>query len=103
MIESDVLKYYPFDGDFGEQGDRTFSDKMVNARKAGPCFECRETIQPGERIRRMSSLFEGEMHTARWCNKCCEAMALSWTDNGNAITERAGIGMAALRIAESGG
>ena len=59
--------------------------------------------QPGERIRRMVQLFEGEVKTARWCHKCCEAMALSWTDSGKALEERARIGMtvrdAALALA----
>ena len=101
--EADVLKFYPFDGDFGEPGDRTFTDKMMDARKAGPCFDCLQEIQPGERIRRMVQLFEGEVKTARWCHKCCEAMALSWTDSGKALEERARIGMtvrdAALALA----
>lgn len=86
--ESKALKYYPFDGDFGESGDRIFSNKMVNCRKAHWCFECDDEIQIGGRARRLTHMFDGEVHTAHWCYACCEAMAKSWTDHGGAICAR---------------
>jgi hypothetical protein len=90
--EADVLACNPFEGDFGSPADRCLKDKMGNARKAGPCSLCGQEIQPKERIRIAAHIFDGEMHSYRWCNACCAAMALSWTDDGNAYEARVGLG-----------
>ena len=52
----------------------------------------------GEAQRRAVWLFDGEMRTYRWCSLCCQAMALSWTDNGIALEARAALRRA--RMAE---
>ena len=36
----------------------------------------------------LAAIFDGAMRNYRWCEKCCEAMAASWTDNGDAWTAR---------------
>ena len=82
--ENDCLACGPFDGDFGSPDDRILKDKMVTARKAGACFLCEREITPGERIRTMAAVFDGELMSYRWCNACCAAMAKSWLDDGDA-------------------
>ena len=89
--EIDVLACEPFEGDFGEPGDRTLKDKMVNARKPGPCHLCRQEIKPRERVRTRADVSYGKIMTYRWCNSCCHAMALSWTDDGEAWEHRASL------------
>ena len=73
-FESDVLAFDPFEGDFGEPGDSVLRDKMVTARKEGPCSHCGCQICKGERVRRMSARF-GDLMSYRWCTLCCAAMA----------------------------
>ena len=92
LNEDDVLSYDPFQGDFGSSNDRTLKDKMVTARKAGECHMCAQFINPGDRIRSRSDIFDGEMMYFRWCPACCKAMADSWTDDGFALEERTSIG-----------
>lgn len=96
--ESDCLKYYPFDGDFGAPGDRTLSDRIVTARREGECHDCAQTIHRGERTRRLCAIFDKEMRSYRWCEACCCAMAGSWTDSGAALEARAAL---RHRMAES--
>lgn len=86
--EDDCLAADPFAGDFGQPGDRTLRDKIVTARKPGECQDCGETIQPGQRIRSRTDFFDGMVKSFRWCAKCCEAMALSWRDGGEAWQAR---------------
>lgn len=88
MNEAEALQYDPFAGDFGEVGDRWLRNKMVTARKAGPCHECLGQIKPGERIRSLVALFSREVMSYRFCNACCHAMAACWTDNGKALEAR---------------
>lgn len=87
--KADCLNVDPFAGDFGAIGDRIFSDRIGKARKPGTCGDCAGDILPGEEQRRLSALFDGEMHSYRWCSLCCAAMALSWTDDGEAMEDRA--------------
>jgi hypothetical protein len=70
-----VLSFDPFEGDFGDQGDVVFLNRMVVARKPGPCSHCGSEIQKGERVRRQTSKFDGALMTHRWCHQCCCAMA----------------------------
>lgn len=80
--ESDqsILDFDPFEGDFGAPGDRVLTNKMVVARKEGPCAHCALTIKRGERVRRQTGLFDGELMTHRWCALCCQAMAAYYGD-----------------------
>lgn len=91
LDEADVLAYDPFDGDFGEPGDRTLLDKMATARKSGPCHLCDGEIVPGERVRRRTDIADGEMMSFRWCNACCVAMAKSEADGADAVEARAAL------------
>ena len=70
-----VLAFDPFEGDFGAPGDKVFSNRMCIARKPGPCSHCAGEIAKGERIRRQTSKFDGELMSHRWCALCCNAMA----------------------------
>lgn len=92
--EADCLKCNPFEGDFGEPGDRVLKDKIVTARKAGVCGMCRQEVTPGERVRTLSAVFDGALMSYRWCEKCCEAMASSWTDEGRAWEARVALAKA---------
>ena len=84
-----ILSYDPFAGDFGNCGDRVLSDKMVVAAKAhDECHICGGPIAKGERHRSRSEIFDDELNSFRWCALCCEAMATSQDDDGEAICAR---------------
>jgi hypothetical protein len=87
---ADALKYNPFQGDFGDLGDREFVDKIVRFRKAGPCHICGFDVRPGMLGRRLTKYWEADKvaMTYRYCTLCTEAMAASWTDEGVAFDER---------------
>ena len=78
-----ILGFDPFEGDFGMPGDKVFSNKMVVARKPGPCAHCDLEIQKGERVRSQSSKFDGELMSHRWCALCCDAMAAYYAQMGD--------------------
>lgn len=82
--ELDCMSVDPFEGDFGDPGDRVLKDKIGTARKAGECHCCAQQIQPGERVRIRAEISDGQMMSFRWCQKCCVAMASSWRDDGRA-------------------
>lgn len=90
--EAECLQYNPFDGDFGEPGDKVLSDKIVTARKESPCCECLTPTQKGERVRSLSAVFGGELRSYRWCSACCQAFSLAFSDDPDeyekAIDER---------------
>lgn len=86
---SEVLKYNPFDGDFGDQGDREMSDKLVKFRKPNPCHICGHDVAPGTVGRSLTMLWQTDgMMTYRYCAECTQAQADSWTDDGRAICAR---------------
>ena len=87
--ESRCLQCDPFEGDFGAPGDKCLKDRMGTARKPGPCSLCGQEIQPGERVRIAAHIFDGQLHSYRWCASCCAAMAASWEDDGRAYEARA--------------
>lgn len=68
------LDYNPFEGDFGEPGDRTLRDKMVRAKKAHTCSNCKGPIVIGEHHRSRTELSDGSIMQFRWCALCCDAM-----------------------------
>ncbi len=73
--EAECLLADPFQGDFGDQGDRTLRDRMGTARKAGPCSGCSRVVQPGDRVRLLTGRFDGDLRSYRWCPACCAEMA----------------------------
>ena len=79
--DSLILEFDPFEGDFGMPDDIVFSNKMVVARKPGPCAHCGLEIVKGERVRSQSSKFDGELMSHRWCALCCGAMVLSFRES----------------------
>lgn len=70
-----ILEFDPFEGDFGDSGDCVLQNKMVLARKEGPCAHCGSQIKKGERVRSQQSKFDGQLMSHRWCAACCDAMA----------------------------
>ncbi|MFA5420198.1 MAG: hypothetical protein WC341_17225 [Bacteroidales bacterium] len=68
------MEYDPFDGDFGDPGDKILSDKMVLAKKEHQCFWCGLPIKPKELHRSRVDIINGELCSYRWCNDCCSAM-----------------------------
>jgi hypothetical protein len=68
------LDFDPFEGDFGDQGDRCLSDAMVTARKAHACSHCRGPIAAGETYRSRSDIADGGLMRWKWCALCCTAM-----------------------------
>ncbi len=93
MNEADVMAVDPF-ADCRDLDNRILFDKMVTARKARLCCDCAQPIEPGTRIRSRSDVYDGKVKSIAWCTECCEAMALSWTDNGEAMEARIRIGTA---------
>lgn len=79
--EAECLQYNPFDGDFGEPGDKVLSDKIVTARKKSPCCECLTPTKKGERVRSLSAVFGGELSSYRWCSACCQMFSLAFSDD----------------------
>jgi hypothetical protein len=86
--ESECLALNPFEGDFGEPGDRILEDKIVTARTQKKCCNCLGPITPGSRIRRIRAIFSGKFCGYNMCSDCCAAFAASWTDHGQAIDSR---------------
>lgn len=86
--EERVLNYDPYAGDFGMPDDKILENRMLVARKEHDCHTCGGTIEVGERHRTQVDRFEGEIMRNRWCAECCEAMAKSWDDAGEAICAR---------------
>jgi hypothetical protein len=70
------LDFNPFEGDFGDQGDKTLTDTMVKARKPHFCSHCAGDIAVGELHRSRADIADGEFMRWRWCALCCEAMVL---------------------------
>jgi hypothetical protein len=75
------LTINPFEGDFGEQDDVTFKDRLVRARKEYTCIYCCGIITKGEHHRYFSMRFGGVLQNSRYCYGCCDAMAASWVHN----------------------
>lgn len=77
--EAECLHVDPFEGDFGGAGDAdgVLSDKMVTARKGGPCHLCAGECIPKTRVRRRVEVYDGSLMTFSWCAECCEAMVAS--------------------------
>lgn len=77
------LDYDPFAHDYGSDGDHTFKDKMVKARKVGKCGHCCGSIQIGTQYRYLVQKYEGELHTYKYCADCCAAMVAELEDRDN--------------------
>lgn len=86
---TEALNCDPFEGDFGDSGDRALRDKIVRFRKAGECHICSQDVVPGTmgRSLTMSWVSDGLM-SYRFCTLCTEAMASSRIDNGSALDQR---------------
>lgn len=79
--ENACLDTDPFDGDFGDPGDRVLQDKIVTTRKPKACGCCRQTTKVGERTRSIVAIFDGQLMRYRFCSECCYAMARLWDDD----------------------
>lgn len=97
MNEADCLAYDPFFGD--ETEVRELRDQFVTTRKPHKCNICWEAIPVGVHVRAKTEVNREDRvtKTFHFCEPCCEAMALSWTDDGHAIEVRTSIGIAAAR------
>lgn len=86
---SRACSYNPFDGDFGDVGDRTLRDKIVRFRKARQCHCCAQDVKPGTQGRSLTMLWvsDGPMEYA-YCTECTEAQATCFDDYGKALDLR---------------
>jgi len=91
--EEQCLWCDPFASDFGMPSDRTILDRIATARKAGQCSICLQKINPGDRIRRMKTVIDGDLFNYRFCTKCCNAMSREQDDDGASFERRIEIGM----------
>lgn len=71
------LYFNPFEGDFGEPGDRTLKDKIVKFRKPHVCHICDGDIKVGELGRNLVEVFDGDIGSFYFCHDCCVAMSES--------------------------
>lgn len=96
-----ACSYNPFDGDFGDSGDRELRDKIVAFRFSHDCCLCPATIRKGEIGRSLTMLWAdgapAPVATYRYCRACTEAMALVFKDDGKAINARPIRGAITLR------
>ncbi|MEW7867500.1 hypothetical protein [Aeromonas diversa] len=82
QLES-ALSFNPFEGDFGEPGDRTLKDKIVKFRKPHVCHICDGDIQVGEIGRNLVEVFSGDIGSFYFCQVCCVAMSKSVDGDDN--------------------
>jgi len=82
----------PFESDFGD-GERVLSDKIVGARKVHfpGCLCCFGGIAKDEAHRARVEVSHGQARTYRWCQLCCEAMAIASLDCGAEWAARDGL------------
>lgn len=69
-----ALDYDPYEGDFGDSGDKIFSDKLVKARKEHQCSHCGNAIAKDTTYRYRAEVYDGTLHAIKWCGECCNAM-----------------------------
>lgn len=70
-----VLDYDPFDGDFGDGSERTLTDEIRVAQRAGTCRECAQPIVKGMLVRVIKKADSEGFYGGRVCEPCCDAMA----------------------------
>lgn len=95
--DSRCLMYHPFQGD--ETDVRVLGDKFLTVRCSQKCVICWEIIPIGTRVRARREI-NNEDRTAMtfyFCEPCCDAMAISWDDDGRAIERRTSLGMQAAK------
>ena len=71
------VSLYDDDGDAAS----VYHTSTVTARKAHRCYECGETMAPGQRYERVSGLWEGTWSTYRFCLPCAE-VGSEFSDGG---------------------
>lgn len=88
--KQDAMYFDPFDGDYGGDGasDRVLSDKIVKARVGGTCHLCGQECKPETNVRSRTEVYDGQMMSFRWCEKCCSAMAKYANGNEAPIDKR---------------
>ena len=72
-----VATFDPFAGDFGDGSERTLDDRLVIARRRGPCRghdgECKAGVAKGE-ITRVIRMVDGDgFYGGRICVRCLDA------------------------------
>ncbi len=90
-----ILAYDPWGDSKGDDHYRLFWDVMIVSLWPHVCDLCFGIFGPGLRHRAQAQLnLDGskQVRTFRFCPKCCEAMAESWSDDGRAIGARYSIG-----------
>ncbi len=90
--ETKCLAFSPFDCD-RDSDVRVFSDRIVTAAKEHQCCICLDRFPKGSRSRARTEKCDGQLMTFRMCEPCCEAMAISWEDEGLAIEKRTRLGI----------
>jgi len=88
--EVDVLAYDFCSGDKDDGGVRLLSNRVVIARVGRTCWHCCGPVQPGTRVRVETVVLDGEIKHSVTCHDCCDAMARSRDDGGDAMEARFG-------------
>lgn len=79
-----ALRFDPFQGEFGDQGDRTLRDRIVKTRKPSECSQCGEAIPVGQTVRSRTDIVDGGMMAWKWCNTCTCLMARCFSRGADA-------------------
>lgn len=95
--ERAVLAYYPFGSD--DTPTVRLRDEIVTARHPGECMVCLGPVTPGTRTRALTERVDGRVGTSRFCEPCCDAMAASLNDAGEAIEKRTAMGLDVVEAA----
>lgn len=86
---SEALYFDPFEGDFGNSGDRTIKDKITKFRKPHRCHICDVITNVGEVGRNRVDVIDGDLHSFYFCHECCMSMVARLNDcDDETITQR---------------
>ena len=84
----------PFAGDFGDGSERTFEDRLVVAKRGGPCRgmvgTCEHGVRKGEIARVVRKVDGDGFYGGRICIRCLDALYAEWkadVDNDDPETE----------------
>lgn len=91
------LAINPFEGDFGAPGDRIFKDRIIRVRRPRTCGCCRLPLVAAEHARVIVALFDGDLMSYSFCERCCLAMARCREDDGREWEARISLGDGQVR------
>lgn len=71
-----VLEHDLFSGDFGDGIERTLYDEIRIVKRGGICAVCQGAVTKGTAARYLKKADSDGFYGGRYCEACCDAMAL---------------------------